>query len=121
MGKYHKQHLVLVFISCVISMVTWIIADRQLIPRDYAQLFWFVFWPVSASQMSVSLKVIAELPAIITMPLRGIVAVLGWYCPMVLIFMRKSPISKRHKVFCIIATILIWILPLLGYIASKAE
>jgi len=121
MGKNHKQQLILLVIACIISLVTWIIVDKQLISSEYAQLFWFVFWPVSASQMSVSLKVIAELPAVITITLRGIVAVLGWYCPMALAAMRKFPLSKRHKIFCIAATILIWILPLLGYIASKAE
>ena len=120
MRNYHKQ-LVLLFIACVIAGGTWVIMDRRLIPREYAQLVWFVFAPVSASYVSVSLKSIAELPAIITKTLMGAVAVLGWYCPMALIAMRKIPLSKRHKVFCIVGFILIWILPLLGYIASISE
>ncbi|MCP4611542.1 MAG: hypothetical protein GY845_22755 [Planctomycetes bacterium] len=120
MRNYHKQ-LILLFIACVISVVTWVIVDRRLITREYAQLFWFVFMPVSASNVSVSLKIIAELPSIITVPLRISVAVLGWYCPMALIAMRKISLSKRHKIFCIVGFILIWILPLLGYIASKSE
>ena len=120
MRNYHKQ-LILLFIACVISGTTWVIMDRRLIPGEYAQLFWFVFAPVSASNVSVSLKIIAELPAIITKTLMGAVAVLGWYCPIALIAMRKIPLSKRHKIFCIVAFILIWILPLLGYIASKIE
>jgi len=111
----------LLFIACVISVVTWVIADRELLPREYGQLFWFVFAPVSASNVSVSLKIIAELPSIITVPLRIAVAVLGWYCPIALLAMRKFPLSKRHKIFCIAAFILIWILPLVGYIASKSE
>jgi hypothetical protein len=94
---------------------------RKLIPQEYAQLFWFLFLPVSASTVSVSLKIIAELPAIFTKTLMAVVAVLGWYCPMALIAMWKFPLSKRHKIFCIVAFILIWILPLLGYIASKSE
>ena len=121
MRKYHKQQLVLLFIACVISLVTWIIVDKQLIPREYAQLFWFVFAPISASYVSVSLKRILGLGVVFKYVLMSVVAVLGWYCPLVLIFMRKSPISKRHKIFCIVATILIWILPFVGYIASKAE
>lgn len=120
MRIYQKQ-LILLFAACVLSAVTWIIADKRLISREYAQLFWFVFAPISASYVSVSLKIISELPAIITISLRGIVAVLGWYCPLVLIFMRKSPISKRHRIFCIVGFIIIWILPFVGYIASKAE
>ncbi len=120
MRNYHKQ-LILLFIACVIAGVTWVIMDRRLISQEYAQLFWFLFAPVSASSVSVSLKIIAELPAIITKTLMGAVAVLGWYCPMALIAMRKFPISKRHKIFCIVTFILIWILPLLGYIASKSE
>jgi hypothetical protein len=120
MRNYQKQ-LILFFIACVISGVTWVIIDRRLISREYAQLFWFVFAPVSASNVSVSLKIIAELPTIITMTLKSVVAVLGWYCPMALIAMRKIPMSKRHKIFCIVAFILIWILPLLGYIVSKSE
>ena len=120
MRDNHKQ-LILLLIACVIAGVTWIIMDRRLISREYAQLFWFVFVPVSASTVSVSLKSIAELPTIITGPLMGVVAVLGWYCPMALIAMRKIPLSKRHKIFCIVAFVLIWVLPLLGYIASKSE
>ena len=120
MRNYQKQ-LILLFVACVIALVTWIIVDRQLIPREYAQLLWFVFAPISASYVSVSLKSILGLGDVFKYILMGTVAVLGWYCPLVLIFMRKSPISKRHKIFCIVATILIWILPLLGYIASKAE
>ena len=120
MRNYQKQ-LILLFIACVISGVTWVIIDRRLIPGEYAQLFWFLFAPVSASYVSISLKVIAELPWIITKTLMGVVAVLGWYCPMALIAMRKIPMSKRHKIFCIVGFILIWILPLLGFIASKSE
>jgi len=120
MRNYQKQ-LILVIVACVIAGVTWVIIDRRLIPREYAQLLWFLFAPVSASYVSVSLKSIAELPTIITKTLMGVVAVLGWYCPMALIAMRKIPLSKRHKIFCIVAFILIWILPLLGYIASKSE
>ncbi|MBW7990230.1 MAG: hypothetical protein FVQ84_09480 [Planctomycetes bacterium] len=120
MRNYHKQ-LILFFIACVISGVTWVIIDRRLITREYAQLFWFVFAPVSASYVSVSLKIIAELPSIITKTLMVVVAALGWYCPLALIAMRKIPISKRHKIFCVVGFILIWILPLLGYIASKSE
>ncbi len=120
MRNYHKQ-LILLFTACVISGVTWVIIDRRLISREYAQLFWFVFAPVSASNVSVSLKSIAELPWIIPKTMMGVVAVLGWYCPMALIAMRKIPLSKRHKIFCIVTFILIWILPLLGYIASKSE
>lgn len=120
MRNYHKQ-LILLFISCVIAAVTWIIIDRKIIAGEYAKLIWFVFIPVSASSVSVSLKCIAELLSIIPMTLKGAVAVLGWYCPMALIAMRKIPLSKRHKIFCIVAFILIWILPLLGYIAAKSE
>ena len=120
MRNYHKQ-LILLFIACVIAVGTWVIIDRRLISREYAQLFWFVFAPVSASNVSVSLKCISELPSIITKTLRIVVAVLGWYCPMSLIAMRNIPISKRHKILCIVGFILIWILPLLGYIASKSE
>jgi hypothetical protein len=108
MRNYHKQ-LILLFIACIFAGGTWVIIDRRLITREYAQLFW------------VSLKCIAELPTIITKTLMGVVAVLGWYCPMALIAMRKFPLSKRHKIFCIVAFILIWILPLLGFIASKSE
>ncbi|MBC8470688.1 MAG: hypothetical protein H8D56_14545 [Planctomycetes bacterium] len=120
MRNYQKQ-LILLFIACVIAGATWVIIDRRLIPGEYAQLFWFLFAPVSASFVSVSLKSIAELPTVITKTLMGAVAVLGWYCPMALIAMRKIPLSKRHKIFCIVGFILIWILPLLGYIASKSE
>ena len=120
MRNYQKQ-LILLFIASFIAGVTWVIMDRRLISRDYAQLLWFVFAPVSASTVSVSLKVIAELPAIIVKTLMGVVAVLGWYCPMALLAMRKIPLSKRHKIFCIVAFVLIWVLPLLGYIASKSE
>ena len=120
MRNYQKQ-LILLLIASLIAGVTWVIIDRRLISREYAQLFWFLFAPVSASNVSVSLKIIAELPSIITKSLMGSVAVLGWYCPMALIAMRKIPLSKRHKIFCIVTFILIWILPLLGYIASKSE
>ncbi|MDT8303844.1 MAG: hypothetical protein RQ760_20340 [Sedimentisphaerales bacterium] len=120
MRNYHKR-LILLFTACVISVVTWIIADRELMPREYGRLLWFFFMPVSASNVSVSLKIIAELPSIITVTLRIAVAVLGWYCPMALIAMRKIPLSKRHKILCIVGFVLIWILPLLGYIVSKSE
>jgi len=120
MRNYHKQ-LILLFVACVITVVTWVIIDRRLIPDEYAELFWFLFAPVSASYVSVSLKSISELPTIITKTLMGVVAVIGWYCPIALIAMRKFPLSKRHKIFCIVACILIWILPLVGYIASKSE
>jgi hypothetical protein len=109
------------FIACVIAGATWLIMDRRLISREYAQLLWFLFAPVSASYVLVSLKSIAELPWIIPKTMMGVVAVLGWYCPMALIAMRKFPLSKRHKIFCIVTFILIWMLPLLGYIASKSE
>ena len=121
MRKNHKQQLVLLFIACVISLVTWLILKMDIIPKGYGLLCGIFFWSIAASKMSVSLKVIAELPAIITIPLRTVVAVLGWYCPMALAAMRKFPISKRRIIFCIVVTIFIWILPILGYIASKAE
>ena len=115
------KHLILLFVACIIALVTWIILDRQLIPREYAQLFWFVFAPISASYVSVSLKSILGLGDVFKYILMGTVAVLGWYCPLALIFMRKIPISKRHKVFCIVMFIIIWILPFVGYLAAMSE
>ena len=120
MRNYHKQ-LILVFIACIIAMVTWVVIDKKIMPDAYRELFWFLFAPVSAAYVSVSLKSMFGLPTIIGKVLMGAVAVLGWYCPMALIAMRKIPLSKRHKIFCIIAFILIWILPLVGFIASKCE
>ena len=119
--RNYQKHLILLFVACVIALVTWVIVDRQLIPREYAQLFWFVFAPISASYVSVSLKSILGLGEVFKYVLMVTVAVLGWYCPLVLIFMRKSPISKRHRVFCIVMFILIWILPFVGYLAAKSE
>ena len=77
--------------------------------------------PVSAAHVSASLPRMFGLPDVITKAFMGIVSVFGWYCPLVLIFMRKSQISKRHKIFCIVTFVVIWILPFVGFMASKAE
>jgi hypothetical protein len=120
MRNYQKQ-LILLFAACVISLVTWLILYMKIIPKGYDKLVWFVFAPISASYVSVSLKSILGLGVVFKYVLMITVAVLGWYCPLVLIFMRKSPISKRHRVFCIVMFIIIWILPFVGYLAAMSE
>jgi hypothetical protein len=115
------KHLILLFVACVIALATWIIVDKKIIPGEYEKLIWFVIPPVSAARVSASLPRMFGLSKGITKVFMGIVAVLGWYCPLVLIFMRKIPISKRHKVFCIVMFIIIWILPFVGYLAAMSE
>ena len=120
MRNYQKQ-LILLIIACVIAAATWVIIDKKLIPNEYVKLFQVFFAPVTSGYVSASLPRMFGLSAIITKAFMAIIAVLGWYCPIALIAMRKFPLSKRNKIFCIVAGILIWILPIVGYIASKCE
>jgi phosphate/sulfate permease len=120
MRDYQKQ-LIVLFIACITAAVTWVIIDRKIIPGEYAKMMWFVFAPVTAARVSVSLQNMFGLPLFLRKFFMGAVVVLGWYCPMALIAMRKITLSKRHKILCVVGFILIWILPLVGYIAAKSE
>lgn len=113
--------MILLIIACVIAASTWVIIDKRVIPDGYIKLFQVFFAPVTAGYVFASLPRMFGLPTIITKAFMAIVAVLGWYCPIALIAMRKFPLSKRNKIFCIVSGILIWILPIVGYIASKSE
>jgi hypothetical protein len=120
MRNYQRQFILLT-IACLIAATTWVIIDKKLLASAYVKLFQVFFGPVTAGYVFASLPRMFGLPDIITKAFMAIVAVLGWYCPIALIAMRKFPLSKRNKIFCIAAGILIWILPIVGYIASKCE
>ena len=114
-----RKQFILLAIAFVIALITWLFTYKLLLTNGIDMPYWFLLAPITASFLLSGLPRAFGLPIPIIYIFMAVIMIIGWYCPLALLALKRCPLSKRNRILCTLGVIIIWGRPIVGMIIAK--